>query len=348
MKEFGSDFHYIDFYSNVGKSLGDYIPSALYFADGRQPLIHLYKSQGWKRLWMPEYFCYDVITSLKEAGLEIVFYTDFPGYKEDNTTLESIQNKGHFRPTDAVLLVNYFGLRAYRSSENLQVAAVIEDHTHDLIGDWARKSTADWCIASLRKTLPVPEGGVLWSPKGLKLPDSPVFLDKNENIASIRWEAMEQKARYLAGEDIEKSVFRQGYMDTEAFFDTCDICVLDERSQEYLLSFDLDFWYQRKLENWRILSDIKHPDVITLRPENTNCYPFSLVFVFSSHKKRDMVRKALIENSVYPAILWNIPAPTDGDVFTMSSNMLSIHCDARYSTKDIEQLKLIIQKVLEL
>lgn len=348
MKEYGSDFHYIKRFNSVGKTLSDYYPSANYYADGRQALIHLYKSQGWDRLWIPEYFCYDVIQSLKETGLNLMFYTDLPDNSDDNETLYVIQNKGLFRPTDAILRVNYFGMRSYRSSDELSVAAVIEDHTHDLIGDWSLNSTADWCIASLRKSLPIPEGGILWSPKGLKLPESPASLEKNKEVASIRWNAMELKARYLAGDDLEKSSFRSGYVDTEPFFDTCDVCALDKRSLEYLLSFDIDSWYQRKLENWRLLSELKHPDVRILRPENANCDPFSLVLVFSSHKKRDKVRKALIENNVYSAILWNIPAPTDGDVFTMSSNMLSIHCDARYSTKDIEQLKLIIQKVLEL
>lgn len=348
MKEYGSDFHYIDSCDNVGMKISDYITSANYYADGRQTLIHLYKSQGWERLWVPEYFCYDVITSLKEAGLEIVFYSDLPGYTDDSYTLESIQKKGRFLHTDAVLRVNYFGLRTYRSSENLPVAAVIEDHTHDLIGDWACKSTADWCIASLRKTLPIPEGGILWSPKGLKLPEAPASSEKNEDIASIRWNAMELKARYLVGDDTEKSAFRPSYVDTEAFFDTCDVCALDKRSQEYLLSFDIDSWYQRKMDNWRLLSEMHYPDVRVLKPECQQCYPFSLVLVFNSRDKKDRVRKALIDSCVYPAILWNIPSPTDGDVFMMSNNILSIHCDGRYSEGDIEQLKLIIQKVIEL
>ena len=79
MKEFGSDFHYIDGYKGKGNSLQDFYPKANYYADGRQALIDLYRSQGWQRLWVPEYFCYDVIASLKEAGLELRYYTDYPG-----------------------------------------------------------------------------------------------------------------------------------------------------------------------------------------------------------------------------------------------------------------------------
>ena len=163
MKEFGSDFHYIDSFHKEGKRLCDYYTSANYYADGRQALIHLYKSQGWERLWIPEYFCYDVIQSLKDAGLNLVFYTDLPDNSNDCDTLFAIQKKGLFRHTDAVLRVNYFGMRSYRCTSELPVA-VVEDHTHDLLGDWSCKSTADWCVASLRKTLPIPEGGILWSP----------------------------------------------------------------------------------------------------------------------------------------------------------------------------------------
>lgn len=348
MLEFGSDFHFIKSCCSLGEVLSDYYPIANYYADGRQSLIHLYKSYGWERIWLPEYYCYDVIKSLKDAGLNVVFYTDYPNNKEDSYTLNSIQEKGLFRPTDAILRVNYFGLRSYRNSRELSVAAVIEDHTHDLIGHWARNSTADWCIASLRKTLPIPEGGILWSPKGLALPDSPESLDKNEEIASIRWKAMELKAHYIAGDDIEKSAFRSGFVDTEEFFDNCDVCSLDKRSKKYLKSFDVASWYRRKLENWSVLRDSQYQDVNILVPENSQCYPFSLLLVFSSHDKRDKVRQALIDNSVYPAILWYIPSPSDGDIYKMSNNMLSIHCDARYSEEDIQQLKLIIQKVIEL
>lgn len=348
MLEFGSDFHYIKSCCSSGRVLSDYYPIANYYADGRQSLIHLYKSYGWERIWLPEYYCYDVIKSLKDAGLNVVFYTDYPNNNEDSYTLNSIQEKGLFRPTDAILRVNYFGLRSHRSSDGFSVAAVIEDHTHDLIGDWASNSTADWCIASLRKTLPIPEGGILWSPRKFALPESPISLDQNEEIASIRWDAMELKARYIAGDGIEKAAFRPGYVDTEAFFDTCDVCALDKRSKEYLESFDVASWYQRKLDNWSLLRDFHRQDVRILVPDNSQCYPFSLVFVFSSHEKRDRGRQALIGNSVYPAILWHIPPSADGDVFMMSSNMLSIHCDARYSEEDIQQLKLIIQKVIEL
>ncbi len=346
MIEFGSDFHYIDSGSHSDNTLSTFFPSANYYADGRQALIHLYHSQGWQRLWVPEYFCYDVIASLREAGLNLCFYADFPGYSDDNRTLEAIQRNGYFKSSDAVLRVNYYGTRSYRSPERLWVAAIIEDHTHDLIGGWAINSHADWCIASLRKTLPVPEGGMLWSPVGLKLPPSPLSLEDNEQIASIRWSAMKLKTRYLAGETVEKASFRSGIIDTEEFFDRAPICSLDAESQGYLKNFDIRAWYNQKRENWEVLRDIKRDGVRVIVPESMGCYPFSLILLFDSQSERDRVRKKLIEHQVYPAILWNIPSPTEGEIFEFSRGMLSIHCDGRYNAEDIQQLKSIIESIL--
>ena len=346
MKEYGSDFHYIDHKRGHGNTIRDFFPSANYYADGRQALIDLYRWQGWQRLWVPEYFCYDVIASLKEAGLELRFYADFPGYKEDGKTLEAIQRNGYFKIGDAILRVNYFGTRSYRDVEKLDVP-VVEDHTHDLIGSWAINSHADWCIASLRKSLPIPDGGMLWSPVGLPLPEAPKVSEENERIALIRWEAMRLKARYLAGEDIDKATFRAGFVDTEEYFDRAEVRALDRESELYLKSFDIRDWYNKKRENWELLRNIKKEGVRVIRSEDMGCYPFSLVLLFDSSDERDRVRRELIAHQIYPAILWTIPhCPADGDVFTFSSEMLSIHCDGRYTKEEILQMRSIIESVL--
>lgn len=346
MKEFGSDFHYISGFQGKGNTLSDFYPQANYYADGRQALIHLYHSQGWQRLWMPEYFCYDVISSLKEAGLNLMFYQDRPDDHDDSETLENTQRKGIFKPSDAIFRVNYFGIRTKRSAEKLSVAAVVEDHSHDLIGNWAMYSTADWCIASLRKTLPIPEGGMLWSPFGLKLPQSPEPSSENENIAATRWEAMKLKTLYLAGEAVDKAAFRKGFVETEEYFDTAPVCSLDKESQEYLKSFNIREWYNQKRANWELLKDVRKEGVRVIRPENIGCHPFSQVLKFDSFDERDRARKDLIEHQIYPAVLWNVDAPTDGEIFKFSHEMLSIHCDGRYTKDDILQLKSIIESIL--
>ena len=346
MIEFGSDFHYIQpAGSPDGKTIRDYYPTANFYADGRQALIHLYKSQGWECLWMPEYYCPDVIASLEAAGLVLRYYVDYPGCPEDRNNLPALEKEGRFGVRDAVLLVNYFGTRSCRGGHKPGVAAIVEDHTHDLIGEWAVDSDADWCVASLRKTLPVPEGGVLWSPLGLPLPEPPAMSEENEAVAGLRWDSMRLKARYLLGDICDKAEFRSGFINTESFFDIAPVCSLDRQSQEYLASFDVKDWYRRKRVNWEILRDIEKEGVSVMRPESPACNPFSLILLFDSSDERDRVRKALIDNNIYPTILWNI-RPVDGESGVFSRKMLSIHCDGRYSPEDIIQMKSIIESVI--
>lgn len=346
MIEFGSDFHYIEPQGCKSNTLMEFFPDANYYADGRQALIHLYKTQGWERLWVPEYFCYDVLESLKQAGLRLQLYVDYPCLYNDGDTLEEIQRKGLFNARDAILRVNYFGLRSYRNPERLNIP-VVEDHTHDLIGSWAINSRADWCIASLRKSLPLPEGGILWSSKGLHLPEAPIVDEENEKIATTRWDAMQMKAAYLDGEKVDKSSFRAGFLETEEFFDRAEVCALDLVSREYLERFDVLEWYKKKKVNWQLLQDLKGEGFRVLMPEGYGCYPFSLVVEFISEYDRDRVRKALIDHQIYPAILWTIPSPGEGEVFKMSRGIVSIHCDGRYSEDDIRQMKVIIESILE-
>ena len=79
MKEFGSDFHFIDSYNSGRAHLTDVFHSTTLLADGRQCVVALIRQYGWRRIWMPDYFCYEVIETIKEqTGIEVMFYADNP------------------------------------------------------------------------------------------------------------------------------------------------------------------------------------------------------------------------------------------------------------------------------
>ena len=336
MKEYGSDFHYIQPDDSAVKIFSCFYPESVFYASGRLALIDLYKKMKWNRIWVPDYFCYEVLGSLEQAGLNLEFYTDCPLFNEDNLMLSL-----PFKDGDVLFRVNYFGLRSRRSNSSIPVP-VVEDHTHDLIGDWARNSNADWCIASLRKTLPLAEGGVLWSPKGFKIPASPEVTEANEMLASRRWNAMRQKAMFLDDKVKDKSDFRTELISTEEQFNSMKVSALDAKTADYIERFDLNQWYLRKRENWSILKDIVTDAFRTLEPENPNCNPFSLTLLFNEEEQRNHYRQTLIKKNVYPAILWAIPSQKRSELKHFSGRMLSIHCDARYGINDMIKLRDII------
>ena len=135
-----------------------------------------------RRLWLPGYYCPDVVGTLLPLALAVPLeLRTYPAPPPGLPDLARIP----LAPGDLLLLVNLFGLHGASTTPRLPPGVVlIEDHTHDPLSRWARTSTADWCFASLRKTLPLPDGGVVWSPGGRALPRPPV-LTLQRRLASL-------------------------------------------------------------------------------------------------------------------------------------------------------------------
>lgn len=342
MKEFGSDFHSIDTYTSGRAHLTDVFRGATLLSDGRQCIVALIRQHGWKRIWMPEYFCYEVIETIRlQTGIEILYYADYP-LADDKGSVKTLP----FEDGDVLLRMNYFGVRDHRNEEGIPVP-VIEDHTHDLLGHWALYSNADWCVASLRKTLPLPEGGMLWSPKGHRLSLELANTEENQCLADKRWQAMQMKSDYLKGTLSDKDGFRKLYVETEGWFDNAALSLIDKRSREFVDQLDINLWQGTKKRNWQLLRSLLSDRIQVVQPEDDSCTMFSMVVLADSQEQRDIIRRRLIEHSVYPAILWQVPEDASEKVQDFSHRMLSIHCDGRYNEDDIRQLAGIVNQAIE-
>ena len=337
MIEFGSDFYFIDNYNSGRAHLTDVFRDATLLADGRQCIVVLIRQYGWKRMWMPDYFCYEVIDTIKkQTGIRVMFYEDNPLHEGQVVSLP-------FEEGDVLLRMNFFGMRGQRYNKKI-TCPVIEDHTHDMFGHWALYSDADWCIASIRKSLPLPEGGIMWSPKGYKLTVEILHTDENEQIAATRWEGMEMKNQYLKGTAVSKDEFRKRYTETEEWFDKAEPALIDERSRMFVTKqLDINLWQGAKRRNWTLLKSlVKSDSCKVLKPEEDTSTMFSLVLLFDTKEQRDTARKRLIEARVYPAVLWVVPESASAGARSFSERMLSVHCDGRYTEEEIKQLAEII------
>lgn len=334
--EFGSDFHIIDY--QEGKSLIEIYPESNLYASGRQALLDLAMARGWGKLWVPSYFCEESLDCISRHGIELKKYNGSPLSNLDKSIPKNeISNK------DALLVVNYFGLYGVRNFDDIG-CEVVEDHTHNLIGDWAINSNADWCIASLRKTIPIADGGILWSPKHHILPSTPPNSTETEEVMKRRYNAMTLKKDYLDFKKLNKSEFLELFRDTESSFDNIPISSISERSRNIIEGFDINVWYERKKSNWEYISKKLEniQGVKLLIPENDDDTPFSITLLFENNNKRDRFRKRMIDKSVYPAILWNLEDVHDISAKSFADRMLSIHCDGRYSIADMDILYGII------
>ena len=66
--------------------------------------------------------------------------------------------------------------------------------------------------------------------------------------------------------------------------------------------------------------------------------------IFDNNQDRERYRKYLIQNNIYPAILWQISDTASKDSIDFGNRMLSIHCDARYGRISIEKMCEIISQ----
>lgn len=336
--EHGSDFHWIDppLVSEVlcTPPWGD---AAGLYGSGRSALRALLrwgrKQAGWQRVHVPDYFCQDVVAALLEE-LPVVLYADSPEHPQP------AWSQLQLAPGDAVLWVNYFGLRATANIADLPGVALIEDHTHDPLGA-AATSRADWCVASLRKTLPLPDGGVLWSPRGHDLPAPPPPLAAHEEASLSKWAAMQLKRLYLRGQPVNKDIFRALAVRSEHEFGNFAVAPITPWSAALLSLLPLAELHAARRGNVSAATAVLAGQtwVRVLEPHAAGATPFSLVLLFDTVERCASVRQSLIANRIYPAILWPLDdahgAGLSQPSLDLSRRLLSVHADARYTPQEM-------------
>ena len=345
IKEFGSDFSYINQFPQSENALyiQDYIKYEYHLHySGRTALYavleHGIKNLGWKNVFIPEYFCHEVINYQKKLPINIKIYKDGPYVDRFNS--DEFQEID--QTENVILIVNYFGVQTPKKLL-FKNAYVIEDHTHSLISDWVVNSNAHFCIASLRKSMPIPTGGIYWSPKGLKLPEKNVG---NENFIFssffMKLSGMFLKTDYLKGENIEKSDFRKLYLDSESMFGDVEIQgMLPEYGEKLVHSIPLNTINKAKRENYKILQEKLYGKFYLLNVlTDTMETPLGFILLMKNKEERDHFKSYLIEKSVYPAVLW--PNQVENDAIDFSEKFIFLHCDFRYTTEDIEYLVTIL------
>jgi hypothetical protein len=332
--EQGSEFDKFD-YSNTETPNINPWQNPCYASCGRDALKLLLlfgkKQFGWNKLWIPNYYCKEVVDSLVSIKIELCFY-------EDSPLSLCFCLPDNLQSSDVVLLVNYFGIRTKRFVNccNFGDAITIEDHTHDPWSNWAYESKANYCFASLRKTLPIPNGAVIWSPLESSLPLEPTIV--KQEVVDTKNKAMTLKYLYLKGHKISKKEYRELQLKGESLISSKEISGIDKNTLSIIDAFPIKQWREQRLCNYNYLTS-KNLNLEVLKPMSISCCPFSVILVLDNKEQQDYIRSKLISKKIYPAILW----PNNKDTNNLSNRILSICCDMRYSLKDMDKIYKVIK-----
>jgi len=347
--EYGSEFHL----PSLAQGRAEPAPppwaasEGLPYASGRDALrgllAHGRRVHGWRRLLTPDYFCQEVVQALVTTGLELRVYPDDP--------TRPFEPPPGLREGDVLLYVNFLGLRAARSSA--VSCHVIEDHTHDPWSAAARRSEAAYCVASLRKTLPLPLGSTLWSPGGLPLPPPPPLTPVRQRAATFKLAAMSLKALYLEGLPLSKSAFRELALGGEEWIAEGPVSSAPRWVEELLAALPVGAWRLQRQRNHEALRGLVPVDrgLRVLRAEAADAVPLCVPLVFDSARVRDRVRRALLERAVYPTVLWPLERPVLEGVseraVSLGQRILCLPCDWRYGPADLARVAEALAASLE-
>jgi hypothetical protein len=231
-------------------------------------------------------------------------------------------------------------------------AEVVEDHTHDPWSDWARTSQADYCLVSLRKTLPLPDGAAVWSPRRHPLPAQPPLSPEREKASLWKLGAMILKRLYLDGEAVDKQVFRQMQLAGEEAIARGPISGPSRHVEQLLPALPWRSWRRRRAQNHTALSDALGllPGLHVLAPFSAaGACPLSVIMEFASPELREKCRAGLIAKAIYPAVLWPIEQDSQRstpEAVRLSRRLLSLPCDFRYGMADLERVATEVRRTV--
>lgn len=330
--------------------------SAAYFGSGRSALAAILthvlraaciKNRTERRCYVPSYYCPDVWDTLRRFGLKLVAYSKTP-------FCDTVAPDG-IRQGDLFLNVNLFGAFDPMLSDQASDAGaiVIEDHTHDPFSPFALRPTSHLAFSSLRKALPLPDGGIIYrasKPMRENVGMHQGFTSSSVDPRIVAESAMIMKARYLAGDaSIEKEEFLTAFQHVETILTNTSrpTFEMSQRSYELLHRASVTQWRTRQRHNHEVLRRrLTETELQTLVPGDKSV--FGVFVACPSRLSATILRTTLVRHNIFAARLWLLPDDdaTNATARELAERSLFLHCDERYSTDDMKYAARIILKAL--
>jgi len=339
-KEIGSDFHFDNPGRGSGISFLNCVSQQAFVFSGRTAIdTVLSQMPDAKTALLPSYCCDSMLQPFKDAGVSLGFYE----VRYDN----GLQiNPDIPENTDIFVWCNYFGYKHQfpdLTEYKLHGGIVIEDITHSMLSNEAFHDQSDFLVASVRKWEPINCGGYCAAKHG-SLKGIPTKEPSDKFIKSKK-EAMSLKADYLIdGDETKKPIFLSKFKECNDWLakNYHGLCI-DSESREYIGHVDVDAQRNARRNNAKALyNGLK--DCNTIYPlfaeREMDCPLFVPVIIVG--KRRDKIRKTLIEKDIYCPVHWPHPdACCESNLYDME---LSLICDQRYTESDMEKIIDFLKK----
>ena len=244
------------------------------------------------------------------------------------------------------LYMDYFGKQAisdkilYQLKENCPNVVFIEDRTHTLLSEKIRSFEPEYTVASLRKWIDIPDGGLLWS----KVDFKNRTLSDNLDFSITRLNAQCMRYEFLESGDLElKKKFRNIF---STVADLIDNEQRPGRMSAYSLGrakqYDLTVIADKRRANAEaLIKELKEAGYELIQSEAGA----SDVYVSILIENRNKIQNALAAKGIFCTIIWPLNEEQK-DCCQIAKrteeHMLSIYCDQRYTVDDMKYIALQI------
>jgi hypothetical protein len=297
---------------------------------------------------LPSYLCDSVVQPFRELRIPYRYYTVDAQLRIDFDDLRNLLETNHF---SAILCIDYFGHvnhQQYQMIRELNDRIIIlQDCSHlSFIPDLLHLHPyhGDYVFGSLRKMMPVPDGGFILKKGGFST-DPPLYgfeeFYKKKYVSKIL-------RHFFIQSDFREGTIERVYMELsgegEALLDA-EIGLFGMSGISQLNYAEL---FDKRRSNFRILSGLfenedgirRHARAL-IREMSPSDLPYSFP-VCLKNMSREMLRNKLRENHVFSPVLWNLPdelqtGSWEGSL-EISRTMIGLPVDHRYDTDDMKIL----------
>lgn len=281
-------------------------------------------------VWMPSYYCWDVTRYIAD-GRRVRTYPSTP---------TGVCYPSEFADGDVLVITSYFGQRPQTPST--EAASVLLDTTHDPLADWAKSFPAGWVFGSLRKTLPMSEGGYVAD----RLSDQQLVLKRARIKGDDEYQrglaAIQAKAKWLIDGHGSKSEFYLALQQHEEAFAHLEPTQMSETASEFLRTLPVRHWRHQRIQNAAHLrATLGDAPAFQALPST-----FGVPLLMRTPAEAEEVKRTLIENEIYPAVIW--PQPDEMHSETMiSKRLLLLHTDHRYGSAEMERTAQTVRLAIQ-
>lgn len=307
---------------------------------GRDALKAIAREYSPRITLIPALACDSMVRPFEQYGHTVKYYKLNSDYSIDMDSLQVGSEPLLF------LYMDYFGRPAVKDADLEIIRAYkdivfIEDRTHNLIHEKTSTFQPDFTIASLRKWLPVPDGGLLWG--SITEP-----LASDTSFSAQRLKAQCMRHNYLrCGDEKIKLEYRKIFSSVSDIMDNDDPSAMSTYSYIQASGTDWKSVQQIRTRNAKsLIAKLKESSAISFIQDMAGKSDLYVAFTVPN---RDEVQRRLSALGIFNTVIWPlnlIQKAICGVAKFTEENMLAAPCDQRYTVEDMEHIGSEIVRVV--